>query len=131
MGLIVSIREFNQEQIRIGSATQRQERKARYLHDRQQRGIRTHDRLKHPGRPVMNPHGSWVTDKAEIKKGLLLCSKCSHKFDPKAYDYYRTREFLVHGPCDACKQYANTTSATFFIHESFLGRNHGQCWTPQ
>ena len=129
--LIVTPQQFNQEQRKIGSATQRRERKARYLHARQQRATREHDRLKHPGRPVMQPHGGWVTDKAEMKKGLLLCSKCSPKFDPDAYHYYRTREFQVHGPCDACKRYAPMNSATFFIHESFLGQNHGQCWNPQ
>lgn len=131
MSMIITPREFNQEQRKIGSATQRQERRARYLYEHKQQGFREHQRLKHPGRPIMNPHGGWVTDKAERTKGLLLCRKCSPKFDPKAYQYYRTREFMVHGPCDACKQYAPINSATFFIHESFLGNNHGQCWTPQ
>ncbi len=131
MNSIVTPLEFNREQRNFGSATQRRERKARYLYEHKERSIRTYDRLKHPGRPVMNPHGSWVTDKAARRKGLLLCSQCSPKFDPKPYNYYRTREFLVHGPCDACKKYAPTNSATFFIHESFLGKNHGQCWTPQ
>ncbi len=128
---LITIRQFNAEQTAVDSFTQRRERKARYLHDRWEKAKMLFAKLKHPGRPLMNPHGSWVTDKAENQKGLLLCSKCSPKFDPRVYSYYRTKEFLVHGKCDACKTYAPTTSATIFIHESFLGNMHGQCWTPQ
>ena len=87
-------------------------------------------RLEHPGRNTGKPHGTWVTDMGEEHQGIVLCSSCQHKFNPAAYHYYRTREFQIIGRCDACKQH-NSQGNTFFIHESLLGRRHGQCWTPR
>lgn len=87
-------------------------------------------RLEHPGRNMGKPHGTWVTDMAEERQGIVLCSSCQHKFRPEQYHYYRTREFQIIGRCDACKQHHNQGN-TFFIHESLLGRQHGQCWTPR
>jgi hypothetical protein len=86
-------------------------------------------RREHPGRNMGKPHGTWVTDMGARHQSILLCQLCRHKFDPARYHYYKTREFKVQGRCDACKEHEN--NATFFIHESLLGRNHGQCWTPR
>ena len=86
-------------------------------------------RHEYPGRPMGQPHGTHVTDEAELKKCVILCEGCAHKFDPKKYHYYLTREFKIQGRCDGCKQHSQR--ARFFIHESSLGRKHGQCWTPR
>lgn len=83
----------------------------------------------HPGRRTGKPHGTYVTDLAERALGIVLCTLCANKFEPRRYHYYRTKEFKILGRCDACKQHAN--EAQFFIHESLLGRKHGQCWTPK
>jgi hypothetical protein len=128
---IITPQEFNRQQEKIGSATQRRERAARFLHERKKRAMREQSRLAHPGRPMRRAAGGWVTDMAETQNGILLCPTCSPRFNPKQYGYYRTREFVVHGPCDGCKQYAPMGQATFFIHESLLGQNHGQCWKPR
>ena len=75
------------------------------------------------------PHGTFVTDEAERKIGVVLCSSCAHKFDPKKYHYYLTREFQIIGRCDACHEHAQ--GASFYIYEGLLGRKHGQCWWPR
>ncbi len=84
---------------------------------------------EHPGRNFGKPHGTWISDMCEQKQSILLCQLCSHKFQPKQHNYYQTREFRVLGRCDACKEHEN--NATFYIHESLLGRKSGQCWTPR
>jgi len=81
------------------------------------------------GRNVGKPHGTFVTDEAEQQMGVVLCSGCSHKFDPAKYHYYLTREFCIQGRCDACKEH--TQGANFYIYEGLLGRKHGQCWWPR
>jgi len=84
---------------------------------------------EHAGRRSGKPHGTYVTDEAEKQKGVILCYKCSHKFNPKQYHYYLTREFKVQGRCDGCKEH--TQDVSFYIYEGLLGRKHGQCWTPR
>jgi hypothetical protein len=86
-------------------------------------------RLEHPGRKIGLPHGSYVTDIAERGQGVVLCSGCAHTFVPGRYGYYATREFRISGRCDGCKGLDH--NSRFFIHEKFLGRMHGQCWTPR
>lgn len=80
-------------------------------------------------RPYGKAHGTYVTDIAGAQQSVLLCRLCSHKFDPRPYHYYLTREFRVQGRCDGCREYEQ--EARFYIHESALGRRHGQCWTPR
>ena len=100
-------------------------------HEHKQKKSADAKKREHPGRPYGKPHGTWVTDIAAGKQGVVLCSKCVHKFDPNQYNYYRTREFSILGRCDGCREFAQVGDATFFIHESLLGRKHGQCWTPR
>lgn len=98
-------------------------------HQQQQRRREATKRKEYRGRNVGKPHGTFVTDEAEQKLGVILCSGCSHKFDPVKYHYYLTREFRIQGRCDACREY--TPGVNFYIHESLLGRKHGQCWWPR
>jgi hypothetical protein len=98
-----------------------------YQHKLRQRA--SAKRKEHPGRNMGKPHGTWVTDMGEEKQSIFLCQKCRHRFNPHKYHYYVTREFRVLGRCDACKEHEN--NGTFFIHESLLGQDHGQCWTPR
>lgn len=82
-------------------------------------------RVEHPGRKVGKPHGTWVTDLAELCKTVILCDCCSHKFDRKKYRYYKQREFpFVLGKCDACKNFGR---AQLFIHESEVKK----CWAAR
>lgn len=86
-------------------------------------------RKEYAGRNVGKPHGTFVTDEAERRLGILLCWKCRHRFEPAKYNYYLTREFKIQGRCDGCREH--TQGVNFFIHESYLGRKHGQCWSPR
>lgn len=75
-------------------------------------------RAEHAGRKIGKPHGSWVTDLAELQKSILLCDSCHHRFNHVQYGYYRQREFpYVAGKCDACKR---ECYGHFFIHEAYL-----------
>ena len=88
--------------------------------------------LEYPGRRSGTVPGSFVTDLAEQRAAIVLCSACQNKFNPMAYGFYRTREFRIQGNCDDCGEFSQGLNApTFFIHESALGRKHGQCWTPR
>jgi hypothetical protein len=99
-------------------------------HFREQQRLREYARRReHPGRSMGKPHGTYVTDTAERHLGVILCSACAHKFDPTKYHYYLTREFQIQGRCDGCREH--TQGVNFFIHESLLGRKHGQCWWPR
>jgi len=98
-------------------------------HSQQQRRREATRQSEFAGRNHGKPHGTFVTDEAEQQKGVILCWKCDHKFDPKKYRYYKTREFKIQGRCDGCKEH--TQGANFYIFEGLLGRKHGQCWTPR
>ncbi len=80
-------------------------------------------RKESTGRKVGKPHGSFISDLAELQKSILLCDKCVGRFKNwRWYGYYRQREFpYVTGNCDACKERCN---GHFFIHESIVD----QCW---
>jgi len=99
-------------------------------YDRQQRERRAAaKRAEFAGRNVGKPEGTFVTDEAEQQKGILLCWKCDHKFNPSAYHYYKTKEFRVQGRCDGCREH--TPNVNFYIYEGLLGRKSGQCWMPR
>ncbi len=69
-----------------------------------------------PGRKVGTTHGSWISDLVELMKSIILCDRCSHKFDHKTYRYYKQREFpFVLGRCDACKNFGRSQ---FYLHWS-------------
>ena len=98
-------------------------------HNQQQRRRQAAKANEFAGRNHGKPHGTFVTDEAEQQLGVILCWKCSHKFDPAKYHYYLTREFNIQGRCDGCKEH--TQGASFYIYEGLLGRKHGQCWWPK
>jgi hypothetical protein len=97
---------------------------------------RTEKRFAHFGRTIGKPHGTWVTDSAELRKAIVLCRDCKSKFNYRRYQYYLDRRFpYCQGRCDACKQH--DTQAALFIHESLLTgpggyeTRHGQSWVPR
>ena len=50
--------------------------------------------------------GSYIADLAALKKVILLCSLCTHKFNPGRVGYRREKEFPVaQGKCDGCNTY--------------------------
>lgn len=91
-------------------------------------GFTVRDRLKAcelpPGPPKRRVPGGFVAgDLAELKKSILLCPSCHHKFDWKRYCYYpvwKYEHMNVRGNCDACK--AHTDVGRFFLHETNVNR---------
>ena len=50
--------------------------------------------------------GGWIADIAASKKVILLCTSCTHKFNPARVQYRREREFPVaQGKCDGCSTF--------------------------
>lgn len=80
-----------------------------------------------PGRPVGFVTGTWVTDVAEIRQCVLLCSFCDHKFKPahKKYGYHRDARFQrgVGGDCDGCRIHRDE-GLQLYVHESHLGHGY-------
>lgn len=87
-----------------------------------------------PGRPVGHPEGSWIADLVALRKAIILCRTCDHRFDPDRHHYYKDRKFpFVQGRCDGCRQFAY--QGRLHIHESALADpggklRSGQVWTP-
>ena len=62
------------------------------------------------------PHGSYVVDLADLRKMVLLCPACVHKFDYKRHKFRKEKEFpYVNGKCDACLVF--DTYCSMFIAE--------------
>lgn len=70
--------------------------------------------------------GAYVAgDLSELRKTILLCSKCTHGFDWKRHGYYNVslyEQLHATGRCDKCKEEGR--ALTFYIHET----NVGLCW---
>ena len=87
----------------------------------------------HPGRRTQTKGyqspNSWISDLADTKKCIILCSFCRAKFNPRKNFNYRkfyaadlsgiTDGHAVNGMCDACKgQTINLGGGTGYVHES-------------
>ena len=72
----------------------------------------------HPGRRTAakgyQSAVSWISDLIALRKVIILCSFCRHKFNPRRFGYRRiyvpdltgkTDGYTVNGSCDACKQF--------------------------
>lgn len=90
----------------------------------------------HPGRRTDGTQSAatWVSDLAELKKVILLCSFCRGKFNPRKNGYRRmwvadptgkTDGYSADGRCDACKQpTVNAGGGTAYVHESTYNLVH-------
>ena len=91
-------------------------------------------RVEHYGRPQGKSHGTWVDDLVALRKIIILCHLCKHKFDNEKHNYYFDRKFpYVMGRCSACRSFAS--QGALYIHESALAEPGGnllshQMWTP-
>lgn len=84
-------------------------------------------RIEAAGRRSGTPHGSWVTDLAELRQTIILCWACDAKWKRSAKRYhYEFRkdwhEFWggVIGRCDACKEPGH--GRRIYIHQSLHGK---------
>ncbi len=89
---------------------------------------------EHPGRRTdgRQSPAHWISCLTELKKSILLCPFCLHKFNPRKHHYRRyyspdftgkTDGFTVNGLCDACKQHTAhfRGGGTMFVHEETYG----------
>ena len=53
--------------------------------------------MEYPGRKSGAVHGSHISDLAEMRAAILLCTQCRSRFNPKSYCYLATRELYVEG----------------------------------
>jgi len=84
---------------------------------------------EHPGRPHGMPHGSWVWDLTCLRKVVLLCFACQHKFDHKRNDYYMDgRHPFCTARCDGCRRLGQ---AKMYIHNSALAEPGGRLMSGQ
>ena len=64
------------------------------------------DRLKateDKGRHWKRPAGGYIDDLAALRKCIVLCSFCVHKFNPRRNRYRKETDFpQVTGRCDGC-----------------------------
>ena len=68
-------------------------------------------------KPATLTAGSWIADLAALKKVILLCSACTHKFNPGRVMYRREKEFpICQGKCDGCNVFDSKCS--WYIHET-------------
>ncbi len=57
-----------------------------------------------------------MADLAALRKSVVLCSFCSHKFNPRANHYRKETDFpAVVGRCDGCK--AHDIRCTLYVAE--------------
>lgn len=87
---------------------------------------------EHPGRQVNPQRGyqsasTWVTSLVSLRKPVILCGFCVHKFDPKYSNYRRffcldsnaQNGYITNGRCDDCKEDTRRTpgQGTMYIPE--------------
>ena len=65
--------------------------------------------------------GGWIADIAALKKVILLCPGCTHKFNPGRVNYRKEKEFPVcQGTCDGCSTF--DTRCSWYIYEEYYNQ---------
>lgn len=60
--------------------------------------------------------GGWIHDLAALKKVILLCTSCTHKFNPGRVGFVKEKEFPVcQGTCDGCSTF--DTRCSWYLWE--------------
>ena len=72
--------------------------------------------LEHPGRPIGMLGGTWNADQVTLKKCVILCGFCVHKFHPRRQGYEAWRDVTSFSRCDECRELRHGCKT--FIHES-------------
>ena len=69
--------------------------------------------MEAPGRPARRIAGGWIADLTGLRKCIVLCGQCTHKFNPKLYHYRKETEMQASGRCDGCK--AHDIRCTLYV----------------
>ena len=93
-------------------------------------------RRTNPARGYQSP-ATWIDHLVQLRRGVILCTACRFKFNPKRYHYRRfyapqpkgTDPYATRGRCDDCKQDTNRVSGggTFFVPEEVYAQ---VCFEP-
>lgn len=86
------------------------------------------DLRKHPGKPVGNVRGSWLSDLAERRQCVLLCWQCKPKWNPEPYGYFYDRHYEAQGQCDTCNAFSPRIHV--FMHECYVDKGSYTPHTP-
>jgi hypothetical protein len=88
--------------------------------------------MEHPGRQTNSRKGyqtqsAWLDDLGALRKCILLCDFCRHKWNPRTHGYRpmfvpdysgATDGYRANGWCDSCKEHtANMGGGRAFVHE--------------
>lgn len=69
--------------------------------------------IEDPGKPARRIAGGYCADLAALRKAIVLCSFCAHKFNYKGAHYRREADFHAVGRCDGCK--AHDIRCTLYV----------------
>jgi hypothetical protein len=74
------------------------------------------DSLEVKGKPKGRVAGGYIADLAALKKVILLCGACTHKFNPGRVGYRREKEFqFCTGTCDGCSTF--DTKCYWYVYD--------------
>ena len=67
------------------------------------------------GRHWKRVPGGYIGDLADLRKAIVLCSFCAHKFNHRQPKYRKETDFQAVGRCDGCK--AHDIRCTLYVAE--------------
>jgi len=77
--------------------------------------------LEDKGRPARTLAGSHIADLVHLRKGIMLCSTCLPKWNPKSVGYITAPTVpMCGGRCDGCKE--NGMDRRMFLHHQHMPR---------
>ena len=87
------------------------------------------DALQAKPRKIGIAPGTWVTDLAECRQEIILCSFCDPKFkgSEQRYGYQRDKKWhKIYGgviaKCDGCREMGH--GRRMYVHESYFGQTY-------
>jgi hypothetical protein len=73
-----------------------------------------------PGRKKGKPSGSYIDDLVALKKAVILCDSCLHKFNAERAKYEKPARYsTVRAKCDDCREFG---FGTLFLAATKLPR---------
>lgn len=82
-----------------------------------------HQQARFTGRRRGQSSGTHIDNLVALRKTVILCDTCQHRFDWKRHGYYSVKRYErrpAHGECDGCKAdiHGDEFGAVFFPDEA-------------